>query len=276
MAKAQKYDTIEEVAAAMNVEINDKTRSFLEAFVKKAPGEAAGAKRKDLLKEAELFGVQGLDPDNENIGTLQIKIIGFLFDNARLDEMKEFAAKHKLFVTDTGAIHHIKQAVKSIEQRNAGVKEGSVGYNTIQLLKEEEYAGCTAAELVQKLAEIFEQETTPACIQWYINYCHKKKEAAEKAKAEAIATAEAAGEVLEPDKVLAFDTTIENFTIAERTRAIRTKTVAGTGVALGAQLTMEKATKPKGFKKKPAVAGTAELGAPLKLDGEETEDGTEA
>jgi hypothetical protein len=248
MAKQTKYDTIEEVVAATGVELNEKTRPFLESFVKKAagtPGEASvtsSAKKKGLLEQAELFGVKGLDPENENSTMLQVKIITHLFDEGRLEECKEFAAANNLFVTDTGAIHRVKQAIKPIEQRNAGVKEGSVGYNTIQLLKEDEYAGLTASELAVKQAEVFGQTTTAACIQWYINYCHKKKEAAL-----AAGNAELADE----------------FTIAVRQRTARASKAAEGGVVLGAELTLEKASKPRGFQKK---ATTATLGEQMDLE----------
>lgn len=247
MAKQTKYDTIEEVVAATGVELNEKTRPFLESFVKKAAGAvgevSTSAKKKALLEQAELFGVAGLDPENENATMLQIKIITHLFEEGRLDEMKEFATANNLYVTDEGHIHRVRQAVKPIEQRNAGVKEGSVGYNTIQLLKDPEYAALTASELALKQAEVYGQNTTAACVQWYINYCNKKK-----------AAAEADGNA----------DLVEEFTIAPRQRAARATKSAEGGVTLGAELTLEKAAKPRGFKKKDKPA--AELGEQMDLE----------
>jgi len=245
MAKVTKYDTIEQVVEATGVELNEKTRAFLESFVKKAAGaagESASAKKKTLLEQAELFGVQGLDPENENSTMLQVKIITHLFEAGRVDEMKEFAASQNLYVTDEGHIHRVRQAVKPIEQRNAGVKEGSVGYNTIQLLKNPEFANLTASELALKQAEIYGQNTTAACVQWYINYCNKKKAAAE----------------AEGNADLA-----EEFTIAPRQRAARATKSAEGGVVLGAELTLEKAAKPRGFKKK---AAPTELGDQMNIE----------
>lgn len=236
MAKVTKYDTLEEVIAATGVELNDKTRSFLESFVKKAAGTgevSTSAKKKALLEQAELFGVKGLDPENENATMLQIKIISHLFEEGKADELKEFAAANNLYVTDDGHIHRVRQAVKPIEQRNAGVKEGSVGYNTIQLLKNPEFANLTASELALKQAEVYGQNTTAACVQWYINYCNKKKAAAEEAGNADL---------------------VEEFTIATRQRAARATKSAEGGVTLGAELTLEKAAKPRGFKKKAAPA----------------------
>jgi hypothetical protein len=246
MAKQTKYDTIEEVVAATGVELTEKTRPFLESFVKKAAGaasESSSAKKKTLLEQAELFGVTGLDAENENSTMLQIKIITHLFEEGRVEEMKEFAAAQNLYVTDEGHIHRVRQAVKPIEQRNAGVKEGSVGYNTIQLLKNPEFANLTAAELAGKQAEVYGQNTTAACVQWYINYCNKKKAAA-----------------LEDDNA---DLAAE-FEICPRQRAARATKSAEGGVTLGAELTLEKAAKPRGFQKKAKPA--AELGEQMNLD----------
>ena len=245
MAKSTKYNTIEEVVAATGVELNEKTRPFLESFVKKAAGassESATDKKKQLLSQAELFGVQGLDPENENSTMLQVKIITFLYEEGRLEEMKEFATSNNLYVTDEGHIHRIKQAVKPIEKRNAGVKEGSVGYNTIQLLKDPEYAGLSASELAQKQAEVYGQTTTSACIQWYINYCNKKKQAA----------------IDEGNVDLAAE-----FEICTRQRAARASKATEGGVTLGAELTLEKASKPRGFQKK---AKAADLGEQMDLE----------
>ncbi|MEI6206084.1 MAG: hypothetical protein WCP20_04825 [Desulfuromonadales bacterium] len=59
------------------------------------------------------------------------------------------------------------------------LEKGSVGYNTIQLLKNTEFAHLTASELAMKQTEIHGQSTTSACIQWYINFCNQKKAEAE-------------------------------------------------------------------------------------------------
>jgi len=246
MAKQTKYDTIEEVVAATGIELNAKTRPFLESFVKKAataPGEVSvSAKKKALLEQAELFGVKGIDAENENATMLLIKIITFLHEENRTEECKEFATANSLYVTDEGHIHRIRQSVKPIEQRNAGVKEGSVGYNTIQLLKDPEHSGLTAAELALKQADMYGQSTTAACIQWYINYCNKKRDAA----------------AAEGNLDLA-----EEFTIAPRTRVSRAVKSAEGGVVLGVELTLEKAAKPRGFQKK---VKTDELGDQMDLE----------
>ena len=72
MAKVQKYDTLEEVIAATGIELSEKTRPFLESFVKKAgPSESAGAKKKELLNAAEVFGLTGLDAD----ATYEVKLV---------------------------------------------------------------------------------------------------------------------------------------------------------------------------------------------------------
>ena len=234
MAGKQKYDTIEEVVAATGVELNEKTRPFLESFVKKAAkeggaGESASAKKKALLAKAAELGFEGLKPEEENVSMLLVKIITFLFDAGRTEEMKAFASENNLHVTEDGHIHRIRQAVKPIEQRNAGVKEGSVGYNTILLLKDPELASLSASELAQKQAEVYGQNTTAACIQWYINYCNKKKLSAE----------------VEGNVELA-----EEYTICQRQRTVRATKAATGGIALGAELTLEKAAKPRGFAKK--------------------------
>ena len=246
MTGKQKYDTIEEVVAATGVELNEKTRPFLESFVKKvavAKGESSTNKKKELLAKAEAFGMSGIKPEEENVSMLLVKIITFLYDEGRTDEMNSFAAENNLHVTEDGHIHRIRQAVKPIEQRNAGVKEGSVGYNTIQLLKNEEYASLSASELAIKQAEVYGQNTTAACVQWYINYCNKRKAAAE----------------TEGNVEMA-----EEFTICVRQRAARTVKASGGNVALGAELTLEKAMKPRGFAKKKAEG--SDLGNSMEVE----------
>lgn len=259
MAAKQKYDTLEQVVEATGIELNEKTRPFLESFVKKATGasDSATAKKKDLLEKAAMFGVKELDPEKENVSSILVRIISHLFEEGRLDEMKEFATAHSLYVTDTGSIHRIRQAVKPIAQRNAGVKEGSVGYNTIQLLKRDDLSGLTAAEISGKLAEEYGQTTNASCVQWYINYCHKKVEAIN----ELIVTAQNEGK-----ETTTLETEREKFAIVQRVRSGRTRAAAaGGGVVLGAELTLDKALKPKGFaKKNTADAG---LGEAMDLEG---------
>jgi hypothetical protein len=279
MAKVVKYETIEQVVEATGVELTERTRPFLESFIKKATSENAGLKKKELMDNAATFGLTGLDEEKENVTTLQIKILTFLFEEGHHEEMKEFAAKHNLFVTDDGHIHRVKQAVKPIEERNAGVKAGTVGYNTIQVLKDATVASLTASEVATELEKRFNQKTTAPSVQWYINYCHKKVEEAVKSKNAYLATLED-GEA-DATKVAVFDAAIEQFTIAARSKANKVKTAEG-GVALGAELTLEKAQAPKGFAKKaaaPAVASDTALGAELHLEGApvegEVEDGVE-
>lgn len=245
MAGKQKYDTIEEVVEATGIELNEKTRPFLESFVKKATAvksESTASKKKDLLAEAAKYGLEGLDPEVENATTILIKVINFLQEAGRTEEMKTFASQNNLFVTEEGHIHRVRQAIKPIEQRNAGVKEGSVGYNTIQLLKDPDYASLSAAELAQKQAEVYGQNTTPSCVQWYINYCNKRKTAAE----------------LEGNHEMA-----KEFTICPRQRVTKTAKASGGTVALGAELTLEKALKPRGFAKKKTDA--SDLGEQMEV-----------
>ncbi|MEI6206749.1 MAG: hypothetical protein WCP20_08205 [Desulfuromonadales bacterium] len=64
-------------------------------------------------------------------------------------------------------------------RKENALKEGTVGYNTIQLLKDTELAHLTASELAMEQADIYGQATTSACVQWYINFCKKKKAEAE-------------------------------------------------------------------------------------------------
>lgn len=228
MAAKVKYATIEEAAVACGIELTEQSRPFLQAFVKKAegaPSEGSNNKKKELLENAKVFGVTGIEEDKENSTTLQIKILTFLFEEGRTEEMNEFAQKHNLHVTEEGHIHRVRAAVKPIEERNAGVKEGTIGYNTIQLLKNLDFADLTAAELADKLMEVYGQKTTAPSVQWYVNYCTKK-----------------------------------DIEIAPRKRAAKGKVAGEAGLVLGAELTMEKATAPKGFAKKAAPAAAADLG----------------
>lgn len=238
MAAKTKYATIEEAATACGIELTEQSRPFLQAFVKKAEGEVSAAtasnKKKELVSDAQMFGVTGVTAE-DNPSVLLIKILTFLYEEGRTVEMHEFAAKHHVHVTEEGHIHRVRAAVKPVEERNAGVKEGTVGYNTIQLLKDPAYASLTAAELAEKLAEVYEQRTTAPSVQWYINYCLKKHKLAVDAGDE---------------------DAMARYEIATRRRSTAGKS-AGTGLVLGAELTMEKATAPRGFAKK----GSADLGA---------------
>lgn len=218
MSAKQKFETIEAAAEAMGVEINDKTRPFLESFVLKAKsGASSSEKKKALFEQAELFGVL-VDTEKDNTQALIVKIASFLFAEGMTEELASFSAEQGIVVTEEGRIFHKRAGVKPIAERNSGMKEGTVGYNTIQLLKDEKLADKTPAELAAILKERFEQETTPSSVSWYINYCKQK-----------------------------------NIEICPRLKAKKT-VKAEDGVVLGAELTLDKAYAPKGFKKKAAPA----------------------
>jgi len=55
------------------------------------------------------------------------------------------------------------------------MKEGTVGYNIIQVLKNPEFADLKSYELAEKVAELYGQETTAASVVWHINYFRVKK-----------------------------------------------------------------------------------------------------
>jgi hypothetical protein len=226
----KKYATIEEVASAMGVEINAQTKPFLSSFVLKEKGvgaEIAGAKKKELFAEAELYGVKIAEADKETVDSLKIRIVGHLYSEGREDELGEFLEKNRLAIDGEGKIYRVKSAVKPIEERNAGGKEGTIGNLSIKILQDEEYADKAISELVFLFPEFCDEQgyseqgakgTTVASLQWYVNYCRK-----------------------------------HFIEIVERKRV--TKTVKGeSGKQLGAELTLEKALAPKGFAKKKAEA----------------------
>ena len=236
MAKAQKFETIEEVVAAMGVELNDQTRPFLESFVKKAGGGVSvGAKKKALFEEVEAMGVEGLKLDTETMDSLKVRGCQYLYTMGMLEELDEFANRFNLAVDhESGAVHRVKSKVKPIEERNAGKKEGTVGWLTIKMLQDERFADMPVTEMIEQFVEFAEElgypdvkKTTAPSIQWYINYCRK--------------------------------TGVE---VCERKRVARVSTASGDGKTLGAELTLEKALEPRNFKKK-AVADT---GSELNLD----------
>lgn len=236
MSKVQKFETIELAAQAMGVEINDQTRPFLETFVIKEKGVSANAKKKALYDEIVAMGVEGLDFDAETMDSLKVRGCAFLYNEGMFDELDAFAARFNLAVDhETGSIHRVKATVKAIEDRNAGGKEGTVGWLTIKMLQDEDYADKSIQELVDGFSEFAAnlgypdvKPTTAPSIQWYVNYCRKK-----------------------------------GIEICERKRAARAQKGTG-GVALGAELTLEKALAPRGFKKKDGAA--ADTGAELNLD----------
>ena len=246
MAKMQKFDTIEEAAAASGIEINDQTRPFLESFVKKASnlgGVSAGAKRKALYDEVVAMGIDDLDFEKETMDSLKVRGCQYLFSMGEFDALDEFAGRFNLAVDhETGAVHRVKAKVKPIEERNAGKKEGTIGWLTIQLLQSEEHADLPVSDLVAQFSDFAAElgypdvkPTTAPSIQWYINYCRK--------------------------------TGVE---ICERKKV--TKAAVEGGQSLGAELTLEKALAPKQFKKKAPVE---ETGADLDLGGEVADENAE-
>ncbi len=244
MAKVQKFDTIEEAAAASGIEINDQTRPFLETFVKKAGGSSAGAKKKALFEEVEAMGVEGLELDKETMDSLKVRGCQHLYSQGDFDGLDEFAGRFNLAVDhETGAVHRVKAKVKPIEERNAGKKEGTVGWITIKMLQDERFADMPVTDLVNEFSAYAAElgypdvkPTTAPSIQWYINYCRK--------------------------------TGVE---ICERKRAARSQAGGDDGPNLGAELTLEKALAPRGFKKT-KKADEAETGSDLNLDDEAAEE----
>jgi len=239
MAKIEKFETIEEAASAMGVELNDQTRPFLETFVKKAGGVSAGAKKKALYEEVVAMGVEGLELDKETMDSLKVRGCQHLFAEGDTDGLDSFAARFNLAVDhESGAVHRVKAKVKPIEERNAGKKEGTVGWLTIKMLQDERFADVPVTEMVEQFSAFAEElgypdvkPTTAPSIQWYINYCRK--------------------------------TDVE---ICERKRVARAAGGSSDGPTLGAELTLEKALEPRGFKKN---AAPAETGSDLDLDAEE-------
>ena len=181
MAKIEKFETIEEAATAMGVELNDQTRPFLETFVKKAGGVSAGAKKKALYEEVVAMGVEGLELDKETMDSLKVRGCQHLFALADAEALDEFAARFNLAVDhESGAVHRVKAKVKPIEERNAGKKEGTVGWLTIKMLQDERFADIPVTEMVDQFSAFAEElgypdvkPTTAPSIQWYINYCRK-------------------------------------------------------------------------------------------------------
>lgn len=233
----KKFATIEEVAEQMGVAINEQTRPFLTTFVIKEKGagaEAAGAKKKELFDEATLYGVEIADKDKETVDSLKLRIVGHLYSEGREEELNEFCEKNRLAVDDEGRVYRIKAAVKPIEERNAGGKEGTIGNLSIKILQDESHADKSIAELVDIFPEFCSAQgypeqgakgTTVASLQWYVNYCRK-----------------------------------HFISVVERKRAAKAVKTEG-GKQLGAELTLEKALAPKGFAKKKVAEGSLDLDA---------------
>ena len=229
---AKKFETIEEVASEMGVEINEQTKPFLMKFVVKKKGEPGEAsegttsnRRKELLAEAKEFGIDIAEPAAETVDSLKLRIIGHLYSEGMETELEKFCAENKLAIDEDGKVYRVKSAVKPIEERKAGEKEGTIGALSIKLLQDERYAHMSVTELVDVFPEFCEEQgypeqgakgTTNASLQWYVNYCRK-----------------------------------HFISIVERARTPKAKAVEG-GKRLGAELTMEKALAPKGFARKKA------------------------
>ena len=230
----KKFATLEEAAAAMGIEITPQTTPFISAFVikeKGAPAESTSNRKKELFEEAELFGLAIADKDKETVDSLKLRIVKFLHDEGRDSELEDFCAANKLAVNEEGKVYRVKAAIKSIEERTAGGRAGTIGNLTILLLQDETYADLSVADLVDEFPKFCEAKgyaeqgakgTTTASLQWYVNYCRK-----------------------------------HFIEIVERKRATKGVKVEG-GKQLGAELTLEKALAPKGFAKKKAEAAPAD------------------
>lgn len=226
MATAPKFETIEQAAEALGIEVNEQTTPYLKQLIKKAKGLGGGgttSKQKLIDKCAEL-GLE-LDFDKENADSLKIRIIAYLFGQDRLEEAELFAAEYKLVLdTETGRVYRAKAKVKDISERNAGRTPGSVGALTIEILQDPEYAEMSVAELVDIFPAFAESKgypgktTTPPAVQWYVNYCRKK-----------------------------------DIEFIERPTKARAASAGGT--VHGAELTLDKALASKAFKKKPVEGG---------------------
>ena len=223
MAGKLKYETIEEAAEASGIELNDQTRPFLDTFVKKAPG--ISQKKKTLFDELVALGLEDLVFDKETMDSLKVRGCQHFLAEGEAEAADEFAARFNLSIDqESGSIHRVKARIKPIEERNAGKREGTVGWVTIQLLQDLDHADSTATELADIFVDFAAElgypdvkATTPASIQWYINYCRK--------------------------------TGVE---ICERQKKTSAATDGG-GSVLGAELTLEKALAPRSFKKKETV-----------------------
>ena len=231
----KKFDTLEEVAEQMGVEINDQTKPFLMKFVvktktEKEPGEQTTNRKKELFDEAVAFGLELTEKDKETVDSLKVRIVGHLYSEGREEELAEFCEKNKLAVNDEGRIYRVKAAIKPIEERKAGGREGTIGNLSIKLLQADEYAEMSVPELVEVFNDFCTEQgypeqgakgTTTASLQWYVNYCRK-----------------------------------HFIEVVERKRSAKGAKVAS-GKTLGAELTLAKALEPKGFAKKKADVGAS-------------------
>ena len=226
----KKFASLEEVAAQMGVEINAQTKPFLSTFVIKEKGAAAEAttsKKKELLEEAELYGVVIADKDKETVDSIKLRIAGHLFNEERTEELEEFLAKVKLAISEEGKVYRVKASIKPIEERNAGNREGTIGNLSIKILQDPAYADLSVADLVEEFPafcdaqgfpELGAKGTTSSSLSWYVNYCRK-----------------------------------HFIEVVERKRVVKAVKTEG-GKQLGAELTLEKALKPRGFQKKAIIA----------------------
>lgn len=230
-----KFETIEQAAQALGIEVNEQTTPYLKQLVKKVKGEGGITAKQKLAETAKELGLE-LNLDEENADSLKIRIISFLFGQDRLEEAQLFAHEHRLVLdVDSGRIYRAKSAVKNIAERNAGVTPGSVGALTIAILQDPAYAELDVPGLVAAFPEFAEaagypgKVTTPPSVQWYINYCRTKG-------------------------------------ISYIPRPSKSKVKSKDGrIVFGAELTLDKALASKAFKKKGTAA--ASVGEDLSLEG---------
>lgn len=223
-----KFDTVEQAAAALGIEVNEQTTPYLKQLIKREKGAAPTGNKPKLIEKAKELGLE-LDFDKETADSLKIRIISTLFGQDRTEEAEIVAAEYKLILdTETGRVYRAKAPVKDISERNAGMTPGSVGALTIAMLQDEAYASMTVAELVDAFPAYAERNgvpgkvTTIPSVQWYVNYCRKK-----------------------------------NIEYIPRPSKARAKGVPGT--RFGAELTLDKALAAKAFKKKADEAAEGEL-----------------
>lgn len=226
---APKFETIEQAAAALGIEVNEQTTPYLKQLIKREKGLAVATGNKPkLIAKAKELGIE-LDYDKETADSLKIRIISFLFGQERTEEAEIVAAEYKLILdTETGRVYRAKTRVKDIAERNAGVTPGSVGAITIAMLQDPDYAEYSVPQLVEAFPEYAEQmgapgkTTTPPSVQWYVNYCRKKG-------------------------------------ISHIPRPSKMKAHGASDTRFGAELTLDKALAAKAFKKKTEpAAGSGE------------------
>lgn len=210
---AKKYDTIEQAAEALKLEVTPENEPILKMLVKGEARPASKTKENLTVLAAEL----GLDvaPEMETVESLKIKV-AFAMRDLDDERLQDFLDENKLIFTEDGELHARAAGVKPLVERRSGLEPNTVGYATIELLGNPDFADKTVEECVKALEDMG-YKTTQASFRWYANYVKH---------------------LMDENPEVIKKSHGEGYTFYPRSRTKKAKTESGEAVAVGRKLSL--------------------------------------